>query len=62
MSSSEQNVSSAAAVAAEAEAINGITENVANLQLDAVTGEMVSKSYTHFFYFCKIILIISLSL
>lgn len=24
--------------------VNGITENVANLQLDAVTGEMVSKS------------------
>lgn len=24
--------------------VNGITENVANLQLDSVTGEMVSKS------------------
>lgn len=24
--------------------VNGITENVANLQLDTVTGEMVSKS------------------
>jgi hypothetical protein len=26
------------------EVVNGIAENVANLQLDAVTGEMVSKS------------------
>lgn len=24
--------------------VNGITENVANLQLDTVTGEMISKS------------------
>lgn len=28
----------------QAAEVNGITENVANLQLDAVTGEMVSKS------------------
>ena len=28
----------------QAAEVNGITENVANLQLDTVTGEMVSKS------------------
>jgi hypothetical protein len=28
----------------QAAEVNEITENVANLQLDAVTGEMVSKS------------------
>lgn len=41
---SEKKIMSSEQAAAASAEVNGITENVANLQLDSLTGEMVSKS------------------